>query len=109
MHLGHAQTGSGSQRSKCKPQTTGLRFRYRERTNDRLFHSRQAPVNRFEVPPPGRRRLQKLDHLLNGLRVTRGVARSVPIADKKSGVAHNAVADRTETRKEDKKPFLEER
>ena len=40
---------------------------------DTLFHGSQVPVNRFEVPPPGRRCLQKLDHLFNGLRVTRGV------------------------------------
>ena len=42
---------------------------------DRRIHSLQAAVNRFEVPPPRRGRLQKLDHLLNGLRCSRGVAR----------------------------------
>jgi hypothetical protein len=35
---------------------------------DRLIHSFQAIVNRLEIPPPGRTGLQKLDHLLNGLR-----------------------------------------
>ena len=42
---------------------------------DRLIHSLQATVNRLEVPPPRRRCLQKLDHLLNGLRRSRRVAR----------------------------------
>ncbi len=51
--------------------------------------------------------MQKLDHLLDGLRMSRGVARCVSITDKKTAVAHNAVADRTETREEDKKPLLE--
>ena len=85
----------------------GLRFRYQERANRPAF-GRQATVNRFEVPPPRRRCLQKLDHLLNGLRLSRGVTRCGSIADKKPAVAHNAVADRTETREEDKKPLFEE-
>ncbi|MGB7939949.1 MAG: hypothetical protein WCF72_15200, partial [Pseudolabrys sp.] len=47
---------------------------------DRGFHRRQATVNRFEVPPPRRRCFQKIDHLLNSLRVTRRVARCGSIA-----------------------------
>ena len=51
---------------------------------------------------------QELDHLLNGLHLSRGVARCLPVAQKKSAVTHNAVADRTEAREENKKPFFEE-
>ena len=53
--------------------------------------------------------MQKLDHLLNGLRRRCGIARRMAIAHKKSAVADNAVSDGTETREEDKKPFFEER
>jgi hypothetical protein len=42
---------------------------------NRPIHPLQATVNRFEVPSPRRRRLQKLDHLLNGLCPSRGEIR----------------------------------
>src|SRR4029450_1896917 len=88
----------------AKRKQMGFDFATRSGPFDRLLHGRQATVNRFEVPPPRRRCFQKLDHLLNGLRLSRGVACCVSIANKKSAMTHNAVANRTETREEDKKP-----
>ena len=58
------------------------------------------------VPPPRRRCLQKLDHLLNGLRLSRGVARCGPIANKQNRNDAQCRANRTETREEEKSRSL---
>jgi len=39
------------------------------------FDGRKAIINRFERPPPRRRRLEKPDRLLDGLRRSRSIAR----------------------------------
>ena len=42
---------------------------------DGTSDGRKALINRFELPPPRRRRLEKLERLLDGLRRSRSIAR----------------------------------
>jgi hypothetical protein len=69
-----------------------------------LVRSHELPdvvlIDRLELPPPRRRRLEKLERLFDGLR------RGPTVADQESAVANDAIADLAEARQENGQPLL---
>src|SRR5215218_7899078 len=76
---------------------------------DRCPDGRQAFIDRFDLPPPRRRHLEKMNDLVDRLGVDRRVARRVAVAHQKSAVANDAVAHRAEAGEKDEQPLLEQR